>query len=59
MNEHLRNALLAVLFERAAEAGYGFARPGPSFEAIPGLEDAAADFIEGLLYELTGLRDPA
>lgn len=36
--------LLLLIFEEAAQAGYGFA-DGLSFHAIPGLEDAAADYI--------------
>lgn len=36
---------LLMAFEDAANAGLGF-RVGTSFHAIPGLEDAAADFIE-------------
>ena len=45
--------LLTFLFKQADKAGFGYAN-GSSFEAIPGLEDAAADFIEGLLVELGG-----
>lgn len=48
-----QNGLLTFLFKRAAEAGYGFA-DGATFEAMPGLEDAAADFIQNLLDELGG-----
>lgn len=39
---------LARLFQLADAAGYGIAR-GDAFEAFPGLEHAAADYIESLL----------
>lgn len=39
---------LAWIFRMAEDAGWGIAN-GPSFEAFPGLEDAAADYIEALL----------
>ena len=41
---------LVLAFEDAAKAGFGF-RVGYGFEAIPGLEDAAADFIEQSLRD--------
>ena len=44
-------AVLADLFRKAEEAGWGIAN-GTSFEAFPGLEDAAADFIESLVEPL-------
>jgi len=40
--------LLADLFKQAEAAGWGIAS-GASFEAFPGLEDAAADYIQSLL----------
>ena len=48
-----REALLAQLFKKAEEAGWGVAN-GASFEAFPGLEDAAADHIESLLDNMPG-----
>ena len=42
-------AELTVALDAAARAGYGF-RVGASFYAIPGCEDAAADFIEAFLF---------
>lgn len=39
---------LAVIFRCAEEAGWGISN-GASFEAFPGLEDAAADYIEAAL----------
>ncbi len=48
-----QDGLLRFLFREAEKAGFGFA-DGPRFEAIPGLEDAAADFIEDLLVRLGG-----
>ncbi|MBM0128060.1 hypothetical protein [Pimelobacter simplex] len=47
------DGFLTFLFKQAAEAGFGFAN-GPTFEAIPGLEDAAADFIDALMGEWAG-----
>jgi hypothetical protein len=47
------DGLLTFLFKEADKAGFGYAN-GPNFEAIPGLEDAAADFIEGLMARLGG-----
>lgn len=44
----LHLSILADLFRLADQAGYGIAS-GTSFEAYPGLEDAAADYIEALL----------
>lgn len=40
------DGLLKFLFREAEKAGFGLAC-GTSFEAIPGLEDAAADYIAG------------
>ncbi|MGD8214046.1 hypothetical protein [Aestuariimicrobium sp. Y1814] len=40
--------LLVWVFQQADKAGFGIA-DGTSFEAFPGCEDAAADFIEKLL----------
>ncbi|GAA1543511.1 hypothetical protein [Nocardioides humi] len=48
-----RDGFLTFLFKQADKAGYGYAN-GPNFEAIPGLEDAAADFIEALVRDLGG-----
>lgn len=39
---------LAALFAEAAEAGYGV-YDGATFEAYPGMYDAAADFIQARL----------
>lgn len=46
-----RVAMLTNLFAKADKAGYGIAN-GPNFEAYPGLENAAADYIESLMEEL-------
>lgn len=43
--------VLAGLFAKAEAAGYGIA-DGPNFEAFPGMESAAADYIESLTEEL-------
>lgn len=48
--EHV--ALLALLFKQAEAAGWGIAN-GASFEAYPGLEDAAADYIQALVDQMT------
>ena len=45
--------LLADLFKQAEAAGWGIAN-GASFEAFPGLEAAAADYIQTLLDQVTG-----
>lgn len=45
--------ILADLFKQAENAGWGIA-DGASFEAFPGLEDAAADYIQTLLDQVTG-----
>lgn len=42
---------LAALFHEAQEAGFGIAH-GATFEAFPGLEIGAADFLEHRLVEL-------
>ncbi|WP_156161679.1 hypothetical protein [Nocardia vulneris] len=42
------NRFLAWLFHETEKAGFGIA-DGASFEAFPGCEDAAADYMEGLL----------
>lgn len=44
-------AALAEIFAKTEAAGYGIA-DGASFEAFPGMEDAAADYIESLTEEL-------
>ncbi len=44
---------LAALFIETDEAGYGVF-DGTTFEAYPGMEDAAADFIEARLNTLGG-----
>ncbi|MFT4227815.1 hypothetical protein [Micropruina sp.] len=44
---------LLCAFDAADKAGFGF-RQRFSFYAIPGLEDAAADFIESYLAEQLG-----
>lgn len=51
MSKRMRDTLLMVLFELAAEAGYEFRWAGP---VVRGLEAAAADYREGLLAEWTG-----
>lgn len=43
---------LAVMFRMAEEAGYGICTSsdtGTLFEAYPGMEDAAADYLQTLL----------
>jgi len=47
------DGLLKFLFHEAEKAGFGLAS-GTSFEAILGLEDAAADYIEGRLARFGG-----
>lgn len=42
---------LAVIFRCCEQAGWGIA-DGPNFEAFPGCEDAAADYIEAALDRL-------
>lgn len=42
--------VLSALFRKAADEGYGFF-DGTRFEAIPGMENAAADYMESLLDE--------
>lgn len=44
---------LVWLLKEAEKAGWGIAN-GTSFEAFPGCEDAAADFMEDLLNKLCG-----
>lgn len=44
-------AALAVIFRCCEQAGWGIA-DGPSFEAFPGCEDAAADYIEAAVFGL-------
>jgi hypothetical protein len=48
-------AILNAVFARCAAAGYGRVEHRPDgsafFEAFPGQEDAAADFIEALLLQ--------
>jgi hypothetical protein len=48
-----RQVLLNAAFERTAAAGYGRTEVVPGggkrFEAYPGMETAAADFLEALL----------
>ncbi|SEP02828.1 hypothetical protein [Trujillonella endophytica] len=50
-------AVLNAAFERCAAAGYGRTEllpdGGKRFEAYPGQEDAAADFLEALLIGRT------
>ncbi|RZU30471.1 hypothetical protein [Blastococcus saxobsidens] len=52
--------LLGEAFRRCADAGYGRVEQRPDggrlFEAFPGLEDAAADFIELALFGDGGAR---
>lgn len=43
-----REGFLTWLFKKAEEAGWGIA-DGPSFEAFPGLEDGAADYMQQLM----------
>ena len=43
--------LLADLFKQAENAGWGIAK-GASFEAFPGLEDAATDYIQSLVDKM-------
>lgn len=42
------NKLLAAIFKETERAGFGIAK-GASFEAFPGCEDAAADFMKYLV----------
>ncbi|TQN32064.1 hypothetical protein FHX37_1989 [Haloactinospora alba] len=42
--------VLSALFRKAADEGYGFF-DGTRFEAIPGMENATADYIQSLLDE--------
>lgn len=48
-----RDGFLTFLFKQADKAGFGYAN-GPNFEAIPGLEDAAADFMQEIVDDLLG-----
>lgn len=51
-----RTRFLTWLFREAERAGWGIA-DGPSFEAFPGLEHAATDYMEDLLRGPCGPED--
>lgn len=48
-----RDGFLTWLFRKAEKAGWGIAN-GPNFEAFPGLEDAAADYMQDVMDRLCG-----